>query len=143
METIGLIGGMIMAKPSCLEELSEESFVDRVLRSELPVLVVVWIKGAEQELLTLLEEWAPRAGSRLGIFGFNAERSPGLVGRFGIPLAPGLALFNRGVLSYQFVGEVSRQELEEVLERGGGPKALEEGGGASGGREVEPPPVAD
>ena len=128
---------------SCIEEVSEWSFSQRVLKSALPVLVVVWGdgRGAEQGFLRLVEEWAPQASGRLCIFRLSVERSSGLAERFGIPLAPGLALFSRGALCYQFIGEASRRELDELLVRASTLGVCGESGGAPGGRIVEPPQV--
>jgi thioredoxin-like negative regulator of GroEL len=130
---------------SCIEEVSEWSFSQRVLRSVLPVLVVVWAdsRGAEEGFLKLVEEWAPQARGRMGIFRLNVERSSGLAERCGIPLAPGLALFSRGVMCYQFIGEASRRELDDLLVRASTLGVCRESGGAPGGRIVEPPQVVN
>ena len=104
---------------SSIPEVSEASFSQRVLQSELPALVAVCGKGgtASQTLLELLEGWAPQAQGRLRVFQLSAEGSSGLAERFGIPSAPSLVLFSQGVVCYQFTGEVSRGELDEMLAR--------------------------
>lgn len=90
-----------------------------VLQSELPVLVVVTAKGGGTDLISqkTLERWVPQAGERLRILRLNAESSPELAERLRIPLASGLALFSRGGMCYQFIGEPSRRELDELLVR--------------------------
>ena len=69
---------------SCIEEVSEWSFSQRVLRSALPVLVVVWAdgRGAEQGFLKLVEEWAPQARGRLRIFRLRRRALVGAGGAF-------------------------------------------------------------
>src|ERR1035437_169757 len=126
---------------SCNDEVSEASFSQQVLGSELPVLVVVWASGggSAQGFLKLLEEWAPQARGRLRIFRLNAERSSGLAERFGIPLAPGLGLFSRGGMCYQFIGQASRRERDELLVRARTLAVVKESKGALGGGNVEPP----
>jgi thioredoxin 1 len=126
---------------SCNDGVSEASFNQQVLGSDLPVLVVVWANGSasEQGFLKLLEEWAPQALGRLRIFGLNAECSSGLAARFGISLAPGLALFSRGAMCYQFIGETSRRELDELLVRASALGVCRESRGSLGGQIVEPP----
>ena len=121
-------------------ELTERCFSRRVLRSKLPVLVVVWFNGtgAEQGFLRLLEEWAPQARGWLRILRLDAERWSGLAERVGIPLAPGLALFSQGAMCYQFVGQASRRELDEVLARVRALGMIGERRGASGEDSVEP-----
>lgn len=130
---------------SCNDEVGEASFNQQVLGSELPVLAVVWANGSgsEQGFLKLLEEWVPQARGRLRIFRLSAERSSGPAERFAIPLAPGLALFSRGAMCYQFIGEASRRDLDEVLERVKTHGELKEDGGGLGRRIVEPPEVTN
>ena len=90
-----------------------------MLQSELPALVAVCGKGgtASQTLLKLLEGWAPQAQGQLQVFRLSADGSSGLAERFGVPSAPSLVLFSRGGVCYQFTGEVSRGELDELLAR--------------------------
>ena len=104
---------------SSIPEVCEASFSERVLQSEMPALVAVCGEGgtASRRLLSLLEGWAPQAQGRLRVFRLNVERSSGLAERSGVPLAPGLALFSRGAICYQFIGEASRRELDELLVR--------------------------
>lgn len=104
---------------SSIPEVSEASFRERVLQSEQPALVTVCGTGgtANRTLLKLLEEWAPQARGRLRVFRLSADGSCGLAERFGVPSGPSLVLFSRGVVCYQFTGEVSRGELDELLAR--------------------------
>ena len=104
---------------SSIPEVSEASFSQRVLQSELPALGAVCGKSgtASPALLKLLEEWAPQAQGRLRVFRLSAEDSSGLAERFDVPSAPSLVLFNQGVVCYQFTGEVFRRELDDLLTR--------------------------
>jgi thioredoxin-like negative regulator of GroEL len=102
---------------SSIIEITEESFKRHVLRSELPVLVAVCANGSRssQKLLTLLETWPPEASRTISVFRINAGASPDLAQRCGVPSAPGLALFHQGAVCYQFRGELSRLELDDLL----------------------------
>ena len=104
---------------SSIPEVSEASFSQRVLQSALPALVAVYSKGgtASQTLLKLLEGWAPQARGRLRVFRLSGDGSSGVAERFGVPSVPSLVLFSQGVVCYQFTGEVSREELDEMLAR--------------------------
>jgi thioredoxin-like negative regulator of GroEL len=104
---------------SSIPEVNAASFSQRVLQSEMPALVAVCGKGgtASQTLLKLLEGWALQAQGQLRIFRLSADGSSGLAERFGVPSAPSLVLFSRGVVCYQFTGEVSRVKLDELLAR--------------------------
>ena len=104
---------------SSIPEVCEASFSERVLQSEMPALVAVCADGtgASRNLLNLLLEWTPQTQGRLTIFRFNAEGSSKLPGDLSLPPAPSLVLFSQGAICYQFVGEVSRGELDEMLAR--------------------------
>jgi thioredoxin-like negative regulator of GroEL len=134
-----------MMNPSSIGELTERTFGQRVLQSELPVLVAVCLNGsgATQRLLKLLEEWGPQAHGRLKIFQWTADGLSELTKRLGVPLAPGLMLFSRGVLCYQFIGDVSRQELNEILTRARSLSVSVKDASGSERRVVEPPLGAD
>lgn len=100
-----------------IAEINAASFERHVLRSELPVLVAVCANGslASRQLVTLLETWIPKARGRINTVRVNAAESPELAQRCGVPSAPGLALFHQGAVCYQFTGEVSRRELDDLV----------------------------
>jgi thioredoxin 1 len=108
-----------MTNSAFIDEVTERSFSQRVLRSELPVMIVACADSSagERGFLKLVEEWAPQARGRLRILRLDVERSLRLAERFGVPSAPSLVLFSQGVVCYQFTGEVSRGELDELLAR--------------------------
>jgi thioredoxin 1 len=108
-----------MKNCSCIEEVDERSFSQRVLQSEMPALVAVCGEGetASRTLLSLLEGWAPQADGRLRVLRLGADGCSGLAERFGVPPGPSLVLFSGGVVCYQFTGEVTRGELDELLAR--------------------------
>jgi thioredoxin-like negative regulator of GroEL len=106
-----------MSLISSIVEITAESFGVRVLDSELPVLVAVCAEGcaASGRLLALLEQWAPKTAGRIRVVRVRATDVPELRRHGGITSAPGLVLFNRGAVSYQFLGELSRSELDDLL----------------------------
>ncbi len=128
-----------------IDEVTERSFSQRVLRSELPVMIVAFAgsSAGEQGFLKLVQEWAPQARGRLRILRLDVERSLRLAERFRISLAPGLALFSRGAMCYQFIGEASRRELDELLVRASTLELCGGSGGEPDGRIVEPPQVVN
>ena len=105
-----------MSRTSPIAKITAESFEQRVLRSELPVLVAFCAdsSAASQKLLALLEAWIPPASGLMSVVRVNVAEAPELVRRSGVPSAPGLALFSRGVVCYQFSGELSRRELDDL-----------------------------
>jgi len=130
-----------MTSFSSIPEVSEASFSQRVLQSKLPALVAVCGKGgtASQTLLKLMEVWVPQAQGRLRVFRLSAEASCRLAERFGFPPAPSLVLFSQGVVCYQFTGEASRRELDDLLTRASVLGRSLGAAGPSDGRVVAPP----
>ena len=102
---------------SAFAEITAESFERQVLRAGRPVLMAVCAKGnlTSERLLKLLETWTPEACAGINVVWVNAVESPDIVQCCGVPAAPGLALFSRGAVWYQFSGELSRRELDDLL----------------------------
>ena len=102
---------------SAIAEITAESFEQQILRSECPVLVAVCAQGSHtsQRLLTLLETWMPEPCGWIKVVWVNATKSPEIRQRCGVLSTPGVALFSQGEVWYQFTGEPSRRELDDLL----------------------------
>jgi thioredoxin-like negative regulator of GroEL len=102
---------------STITELIVEVFAQQARRSEVPILVVLCVREcvASEEWLTALETWSRQAPSRINLIRVHANHSPRLALRCGLPPAPGFALFKRGAVVYQFAGEPSRRDLEDLF----------------------------
>jgi len=108
-----------MSCTSTIIEIADRSFADRVVQSKMPVLLAFCADGcsASQKLLALLANAAPRCGGFVTIARAKLAGSSGLAARFGVVSAPSLLLLRGGTVCYQFVGELSRGELDELLTR--------------------------
>jgi len=102
-----------------IPEITTSSFEAHVLRSEVPVLVIFCADGdgTSQHLFSWLAEWTPRASSLLNIVQVARAEAWSQAARWRIPSVPSLALFHSGSVCYQFCGQFSRHELDEVLTR--------------------------
>ena len=102
-----------------IPEITGSSFDRHVLCSELPVLVLFCAAGeaAGRHLLSWLSEWTPQTSSLLNIVQVSCAEARTLAARWGIPSVPSLAVFYAGSVRYQFCGQFSRRELDEVLTR--------------------------
>jgi thioredoxin-like negative regulator of GroEL len=100
-----------------ITEITSDSFARLVLDSAQPVFVAVCADGhrSSQELLRLLNTWLTETADWIRVVRVNATGSPGLAQRCGVPFAPGLALFHQGAICYQFRGELSPLELDDLL----------------------------
>lgn len=103
-------------------EITDHSFAERIVQSKTPVLLVFCANGcsASQRLLTLLANAAARYVGFVTIAKASPDESPGLTARFGIVSAPAVLLFSGGTVCYEFMGELSRRELDELLARAAG-----------------------
>lgn len=108
-----------MSCPFTIIEIADLSFADRVVQSKLPRLLAFCADGcsASQKLLALLANAAPRCGGFVTIAKANPTEPPALAARFGVVSAPSFRLLRGGAVCYQFVGELSRRELDELLTR--------------------------
>jgi thioredoxin 1 len=108
-----------MTFPDTIIEITDGSFDEQVVKSKLPVLLAFCAEGcpASRKLLAMLAEAAPCCPGFLTIVQTSPDESPGLAVRFGIVSAPAVLLFRGGVVCYQFMGELTRRELDELLVR--------------------------
>lgn len=111
-----------MTFPNTIIKLTDSSFDERVVKSKLPVLLAFCADGcaASQRLLALLADSAPRCHDFTTIAIASPDKSPGLTVRFGIVSVPAVLLFSGGMVCYQFMGELSRRELDDLLARAAG-----------------------
>jgi thioredoxin-like negative regulator of GroEL len=108
-----------MTSPTNLIAISDHSFDERVTQSQWPWLLAFCADGcaASQRLLALLAGAAPCCDGGVAIAKASPTESPELAARFGIGSVPSLLLLRGGTVYYQFVGELSRRELDELLAR--------------------------
>lgn len=99
-------------------EINDDSFVEKVMQSNVPVLLAFCADDcvASQRLETLLTN-AARGHHLATIAKASLTESRELVARLGIVSVPAVLLFNGGIVCYQFIGELSRRELDELLLR--------------------------
>jgi thioredoxin 1 len=100
-------------------EASEHWFEENVLQVKRAVLAVFWQEdcAACKRLLSLLRRTAPFTPAFPTIALLNRNECSALAARLGIISVPALLFFHEGISSYQFVGEISRRELDELLAR--------------------------
>jgi thioredoxin 1 len=100
-----------------IPQVTSSSFDGHVLRSELPVLVIFCADGdrTSRHLFNWLNEWTPAARNLLNIVQVPQLEARSLAARWGMPSVPSLALFHAGSVCYQFCGQFSRRELDDVL----------------------------
>jgi len=102
-----------------LPDVTDQSFRERVLQSDLPVLVDFWGDhcAACRQISPVLRDLAGEYDGRLRIFKMHAAENPVSSSRFGIRSMPTVLVFTGGEVVAQLVGARPRQAFVEAIER--------------------------
>jgi thioredoxin-like negative regulator of GroEL len=108
-----------MTSQDSILEINDDSFVERVAQSEVPVPLAFCADScpARQKLLASLSNALPRCREFVTIAKASPDESPGLAARFGVVPGPSLLLLRGGMVCCQFAGELSRLDLDDLLAR--------------------------
>ena len=100
-------------------EVTDDSFSNEVLNSELPVLVDFWAEwcGPCKMLTPTIESIAEDYQGKSDIVKINVDEAPGIATKFGIRSIPSILLFKNGEVIEQRVGAVSKEELTSLLDK--------------------------
>ena len=98
--------------------LSDSTFEDEVLKSELPVLVDYWAEwcGPCKMIAPILDEIAGDYAGKLKIAKLNIDDNPETPPKYGIRGIPTLMLFKAGNVEATKVGAVSKSQLTAFLD---------------------------
>jgi thioredoxin 1 len=98
--------------------VTDDSFEERVLKSERPVLIDYWAEwcGPCKMIAPVLEEIAREYAGRLIVAKLNIDENPTVPPRYGIRGIPTLMLFKNGNVEATKVGAVSKSQLSAFLE---------------------------
>lgn len=102
-----------------MERVTSESFEERILQSEIPVLVEFRTGSCStcEELEPELERLARDFDGKIRIAQVDIEEDPGLGLAFSVRYVPTLGLFQDGRLTGYQVGVPSTDALEAALKR--------------------------
>ncbi len=98
--------------------LSDDSFEDEVLKSDVPVLVDYWAEwcGPCKMIAPILDEVAEEYSGRLKVAKLNIDDNPATPPRYGIRGIPTLMLFKNGNVEATKVGAVSKSQLSAFID---------------------------
>jgi len=104
-----------MAKPVMI---SDDTFEQEVLQSDLPVLVDFWAPwcGPCKMIAPVLEEIARDWPDRIKIAKLNVDENQRYAGQFGVQSIPTMILFHGGQAAGQLVGFRPKADLVRILE---------------------------
>ena len=100
-------------------ELDDSNFTAEVVGSASPVLVdfsAEWC-GPCKKLDPIVGELALTYKGRLKVGHMDVEGSPATAARFGVMSVPTIIFFKNGVPAQQFVGLVTRQVLDQSIQK--------------------------
>lgn len=99
--------------------LSDDSFDQEVLKSEVPVLVDYWAEwcGPCKMIAPILDEIASEYGEQIKIAKLNIDENPQTPPNYSIRGIPTLMLFKNGEVEATKVGAVSKSQLTAFIDQ--------------------------
>ena len=98
--------------------VSDDSFEQEVLHSEMPVLIDYWAEwcGPCKMIAPVLEEVASEYADKVRVAKLNIDENPATPPKYGIRGIPTLMLFKNGEVEATKVGAVSKAQLTAFLD---------------------------
>ena len=103
---------------SNIVHVSDASFEDEVLKSDVPVLIDYWAEwcGPCKMIAPIIEELAEEYGDKIKIAKLNIDDNPQTPPKYGIRGIPTLMVFKGGQVEGTKVGAVSKSQLMEFID---------------------------
>ncbi|MBP0020361.1 MAG: thioredoxin [Cyanobacteria bacterium SBLK] len=100
-------------------EVSDSTFKDEVLESDVPVLVDFWAPwcGPCRMVAPVVEEIATQYEGQVKVVKLNTDENPNIASQYGIRSIPTLMIFKGGQRVDMVVGAVPKTTLANTLEK--------------------------
>lgn len=100
-------------------EISDDTFEEEVLKSELPVLVDFWAVWCApcKMIVPTLEYLAQNYKEKLKVFKINIDENMKIPAKFGIRSIPTLLLFKGGELKETIVGALPQNKIIDAISK--------------------------
>lgn len=107
-----------MASESIVE-LSDASFDEEVIQSDVPVLVDFWAPwcGPCRAVAPIVEEISSSYEGKIKVGKVNVDENPSITMKFGIRSIPTLLVFKGGEAVEQIIGAVPKGEIEKAVDK--------------------------
>lgn len=98
-------------------QVTDTSFEEDVLNSDIPVLVDFWAPwcGPCRAMSPVIDELATEFDGQIKIAKMNVDENSGTPGKYGIRAIPTLILFKGGEVLDQSTGAVSKSSIKEMI----------------------------
>lgn len=100
------------------EQVTDATFENVVLKSELPVLLDFWAPwcGPCRAVGPIIDELSKEYDGKVRIVKMNVDENPATPTKFGIRAIPTLVLFKNGKTVEQITGAVTKAAMKELLD---------------------------
>ena len=98
-------------------ELEDDSFEEKVLKSNKPVMVDFWAPwcGPCKAIAPTIDALEKEYGDKMTFAKVNVDENPLTPSKYGVQAIPTLIFFKNGKIADQITGMVAKEKLEEAI----------------------------